>query len=250
MASLSGRGGAKRCIVVSQSMYFPWLGMLEQIRLADVFVHYDDVQLTRGFYSRVQVKTEDGMRWLSVPLRGHRRGTRIDEAIIDDSRDWRGQHRGLLRQAYLHAPFREEMLSLVDQVFSLPAATLAQLTRSSIMALVDYFGLRESRQFVCSAELGIGGSGSQRLHDIVKRLGGDCYVTGHGARNYLDHDLFEADRIDVRYMQYRMLPYAQLHGPFTPYVTGLDLVANCGGGGARYIASGAIHWRQFLNEGI
>ena len=61
-------------LVISQSMYFPWVGMLEQIRLADVFMHYDDVQLARGFYNRVQVKTAQGARWLTVPLRDKHQG--------------------------------------------------------------------------------------------------------------------------------------------------------------------------------
>ena len=29
-------------LVVSQPMYFPWVGMLEQIRLCDTYVFYDD----------------------------------------------------------------------------------------------------------------------------------------------------------------------------------------------------------------
>ena len=55
-------------VVVSQSMYFPWCGLLDQIRQADVFVYYDDVQLVRGFCNRVQVKTLQGYKWITVPL--------------------------------------------------------------------------------------------------------------------------------------------------------------------------------------
>ena len=51
-------------LVVSQPMYFPWVGLLEQIRLSDQFVHYDDVQYTRGFYNRVQVKVPGAIRWM------------------------------------------------------------------------------------------------------------------------------------------------------------------------------------------
>ncbi|NBX37756.1 MAG: hypothetical protein EBR10_11170, partial [Planctomycetes bacterium] len=48
-------------IVISQSMYFPWVGFLEQMSLADIFVVYDDVQFSKGsFTSRVQAKTAAG----------------------------------------------------------------------------------------------------------------------------------------------------------------------------------------------
>jgi len=227
-------------------MYFPWVGLLEQMRLADVFVHYDDVQFARGFYNRVQVKTSQGSQWITVPLRDHHRGQHIDQVIIDDRIDWRSQHRDILRQAYLKSPFCGDMLALVDRVYAMPATTLADVSRASLMALADYFGLVGKRSFVDSMSLGIGGASSQRLLDIVLAVQGNIYITGHGARNYLDHQLFEQSGIAVQYMQYRCIPYPQLHGDFTPYVTALDLVANCGKDGARVIQSESINWKEFM----
>ena len=83
------------------------------------------------------------------------------------------------------------------------------------------------------------GSSAQRVCDIVQVLEGTDYITGHGARNYLDHAAFERSAISVRYMDYRCVSYEQGHGEFTPYVTALDLVANCGRDGARFIQSEA-----------
>ena len=236
------------CVVISQSMYFPWVGLLEQVRLADSFVHYDDVQFDRGFYNRVQVKTEQGSRWITVPLSNHRRGQKIDEIVVDDSRNWRKRHRDLLLQAYRKAPFLNDVLAVVDSVFERPIRTLADVSRASLLALVEYFDLRSNRSFGDSRGLGIRGSGSQRLCDIVMAVGGATYITGHGAKNYLDHALFERAGISVKYMNYQCTPYPQLHGLFIPYVTSLDLIANCGKQGVSVIASPAIDWRQFVNE--
>lgn len=235
-------------VVISQSMYFPWVGVLEQIRLADFFVHYDDVQYARGFYNRVQVKTSSGIKWLTVPLRGFHRGQRIDEVLIDDRIDWRTKHRAILWQAYLKAPYRDEMLGLVDQVFASQVKTLADISRESILALSQYFGLDENTKFQNSSDLMISGSSSQRIHDLCVALKADVYVTGHGARNYLDHSLFERSGICVEYIKYRMIPYSQLHGDFTPFVTGLDLVANLGKEGAQKICSNSINWKEFIND--
>lgn len=240
--------GVERKVVISQSMYFPWVGLLEQMRVADVFVHYDDVQYARGFLNRVQVKTAQGSRWITVPLRDHHRSQKINEISIDERSDWRSQHRDVLRQAYFRSPFRDEMLALVDRAFSQPASSLADVSRSSMQVLAEYFGLSEGRDFISSDVLGIPGSSSQRLCDIVFSLGGDVYVTGHGARNYLDHALFARAGIAVRYMQYQCIPYPQQHGTFTPYVTALDLVANCGREGVRVICSTTVDWKEFVNE--
>jgi hypothetical protein len=236
-------------VVVSQSMYFPWVGFLEQLRLADIFVRYDDVQFSKGsFTNRVQIKTSVGPRWLTVPLREMHLGQRIDEVQLKESTDWRSQHREMLRQAYLRAPFREEMLGLVDRVFAQPAMTISDVSHASVMALADYYGLTSNLRILGSSTLGINDSSSQRVLDIVLSLKGNVYITGHGARNYLNHERFESSGIAVQYMRYTCTPYPQLHGDFTPYVSGLDLVANCGSEGIRFIQSAAVEWREFLNE--
>jgi hypothetical protein len=234
-------------VVISQSMYFPWVGLLEQLRLADVFVHYDDVQFTRGFYNRVQVKTANGPTWLTVPLRGHHRGQAIDEVLVDGDA-WRRHHIDVLRQSYFRAPYFQEVLEVVASVHARPVRALADVSRASILALAKYFGLGSGKRFLDSRSLHIGGTSSRRLLDITLAVGGNVYVSGHGARNYLDHELFERAGVAVEYMAYRYEPYPQLNGAFTPYVTALDLAANCGAAGASFICSGTIPWRRFIEE--
>lgn len=236
-------------VVISQPMLFPWVGMLEQVRLADVYVHYSDVQFSKGsFVNRVQFKTAQGSRWLSVPLQGLSLGQRIDQVQIDRSRGWRQQHLQLLAQAYAGAPYLKEMLALVEEVYAADPLTIDRLSEASLLAVCGYFGLDQGTRFVSVAALGVAGVGSQRVLDIVQTLGGDTYVTGMGARNYLDHQAFERAGIRVEYMDYRKLSYPQLHGEFTPYVSSLDLIANCGRQGLHYLQSGTLNWREFLHH--
>jgi len=230
-------------LVVSQPMYFPWVGMLEQIKLCDTYVFYDDVQFARGFINRVQIKTRDGVRWLTVPLRDRHRHSLICDLEIDDSTDWRSRHRDILRQAYANTPFQQDMLELVDAVFSQKVRFLSELGRASTVALARYYGLDKSRTYLESSGLDVPGQSSERLLSLCKALYATRYVTGHGAKHYLAHDLFEQSGIDVEYMSYQLKPYPQPHGQFTPYVTSLDLIANCGHEGVRQICSGTESWR-------
>jgi hypothetical protein len=237
----------ERAVVISQSMYFPWVGLLEQVRLADCFVHYDDVHFGRGFYNRVQVKTADGPRWMTLPIVGNGRNQSIDRTPVDHTTNWRRRHLEMLRHAYARAPYRDDMLGLVSRVFDSPAQTLADISRASMLALVDYFGLRGGREFIDARNLDVPGGSSRRLRDIVLAVNGSKYITGHGARHYLDHALLDGSGLAVEYMAYELRSYPQLHGPFTPFVTALDLVANCGPDGRALICSGSIGWRAFLS---
>jgi len=237
-------------VAISQPMLFPWVGMFELIRLADIYVHYSDVQFSKGSFSnRVQIKAADGVKWLTVPLTDLHLGQRIDEVRVNDRRDWRQQHIEFLSQAYMTAPFRQEMLALVRTVYSQPFSTLAELSEATMMSICRYFSLDENRRFVHASDLHVAGPSTRRVLDIVLALGGDRYVTGLGARNYLDHELLEHSGVRVEYMNYEKTAYPQLHGAFTPFVSALDLIANVGVEGKSLLRSGSIYWKDYLANG-
>lgn len=244
--NINGHDVKAPCIVVSQPMYFPWIGLLEQVRLCDVFVYYDDVQFVRGFFNRVQVKTASGTRWLTVPLRKRHRGQLIGDVQIDHRRNWRRSHLDMLRQAYVDAPYRREMLQLVNSVFTQEILNLAELAKASTVALVEYFGIGRDKAFHDASALGIPGHGTQRLIELCLHFHAATYLTGHGARNYLQHERFEDRGLEVAYIDYGLRRYPQEHGEFTPYVTALDLVAHCGRDGAAWITGSPMPWRAFL----
>lgn len=235
-------------VVISQPMLFPWVGLFEQIRLADVYVHYDDVQLPQGrggFISRVQIKTHHGIQWLTVPvLRKGKRLQLIEDVMVDSTQKWREKHIETLRCSYSKAPFFDEMLALAESVYSLRTRHLSELNIYAIEKIAEYFGI--SCCFLRSSNYNIQSSSSEKLLQLVLRLNGTVYITGHGARNYLDHELFEKAGVSVQYMQYRCIPYPQQHGAFTPYVTALDLIANCGREGRRVILSDTVEWKKFI----
>ena len=235
-------------VVISQSMFFPWVGFLEQLKLADVYVFYDDVQFSKGgFTNRVQVKAKGGIRWMTVPLAGHQMGQVIEEVKIKPKQEWVHRHIALLEQNLGNTEYFFEALELVKSVYKREHDGLASLARDSFMALTDYFDICTETRFIDAAELGVGGTSSQRVCGIVKVLGGTEYITGHGARNYLDHELFESAGIEVKYMDYECQEYPQQFGEFSPYVSTLDLIANCGRSGSSRICSDAVYWKEFLD---
>ena len=234
-------------IVISQPMFFPWIGLFEQISLADLYVHYDDVQFSKGsFVNRVQIKTQDGFKWMTVPLDDLKLGQHIKDVKISDKTNWRASHLDLLRQVYAKAPYQQDMLDIVSHVYSHTSQTISELSISSISEICKYFSINDPTDFLYSSKLGLPGTSSQRVLDVVKHLHGKTYITGHGARQYLDHDLFEQNNIRVEYINYNKHVYPQLYGEFTPYVSILDLVANMGKSGRDTIDSQTIHWKEFI----
>lgn len=220
---------------------------MAQMALADVMIWLDDVQFSKGsFTNRVQVKMPAGRTWMSVPLVGKGSGIIIRDLIMTDTTT-RDRHKALLRNAMGKAPYGSEMLQTFEAGWVKHAPLVDSLINSAEV-LANAIGLPARRTFRAS-ELAIGGSGSSRVLALVKAVGGDTYITGHGARKYLDHVAFDTAGVAVRYMEYASKPWPQDHGVFTPYVTALDLVAQVSTRARRdHLAPQTLAWQTFLEQ--
>jgi len=233
-------------LVVSQPMFLPWIGLFEQVRLADRFIHYDDVQLPQGrsFISRVQVKGPDGVRWLTAPIDRRRSGRTIRESWYVEGDDWRDKHLRTLGAYYGEAPYFPEMFDLAEKIYAHPSSNVAEFNANAVELVAAWLGIGTS--FGYSSACNVGGRSSVRLLEIAKKTQATKYITGLGALKYLDHEIFEREKIEVAYMSYQNHPWPQLHGEFVPYVTILDPIANCGKEAALGICSSSIYWREYI----
>jgi hypothetical protein len=213
-------------VVISQPMLFPWSGFFELIGCADVFVHLDDVQFSKGsFTNRVQIKHSSGIKWMTVPLKGKGQFQKISQ-LETAGVDWKAKHRELVVQSLSKAPHLAGALELFDLVYgreSLIDLLIGSVEKSSLLLNSSF-----PKTWLRSSDLGVAGSSWERVLGIVKALGGDRYVTAHGASHYLNHEEFEHRGVGVEYVQYSKTAYSQLNGSFTPYVSILDPLANLG----------------------
>ena len=215
-------------LVVLQPGYLPWLGFFDQLRRADMFVYYDDVQYDKhGWRNRNRIKTQNGPLWLTVPVRHAGRGTlKILEVEIDMRTPWARKHVASIRQAYARAPFLQRYLPALEELLQRRWERLVDLDVACADLMAEWFGLR--RPVERSSALGIGGDRSERLINICRRLGASRYLSGDAARSYLDLPLFERHGIGVQWQQYVHPVYPQLHGGFVSHLSALDLLLNCG----------------------
>jgi hypothetical protein len=214
-----------KCAIVQPS-YLPWRGYFHMIEKADVFVFYDDVQYDKhGWRNRNRIKTASGPRWLTVPVAAGgnvETGLPIYEVRIADHR-WQAKHLKTIRQAYARAPHVDRCLELLEPHLSGGQERLADLTVALTIALAEEFGLR--REFVRSSELGLTGDRMGRLIEALQRVGATQYISGPAARSYLDEGRLAEFGISVEYMTYDYPEYGQLHPPFEPQVSVIDLLA-------------------------
>lgn len=224
-------------VVILQPSYIPWRGYFDQIRRADLFIFYDDVQYDKhGWRNRNQIKTAQGKQWLTVPVhsRGVTEGIAIKDVHIDWSKPWAANHRKALTFSYNKSPHFKDYLPLLESFYDRRDECLADFTIETTIILSRELGITSTR-FLRSSEIpGINGLKTDRLIQILKHVGATHYVSGPSARDYVEPEKFDSAGITLEYMEYNYPEYPQLYPPFDPYVSIVDLMFMLGKDSIRY----------------
>lgn len=225
-----------KCAILQPS-FIPWRGYFHQIQRADVFVFLDSVQYDKhGWRNRNQIKTPQGPQWLTIPVSssGTYAGLPISDVRIAENPRWRDKHVATITQNYRRAPFWSAFQGLVDDIYNMPYELLVDLTCNSTKLIARALGIQDT-VFVRSSELNASGERTDRLIDILKKVGAKHYISGPSARSYLETDKLRAEGITFEYMHYEYPEYPQLYGAFEPKVSVLDLLFNVGNDARSFI---------------
>ncbi|PPA05239.1 hypothetical protein C4E44_05005 [Pseudomonas sp. MWU12-2312b] len=215
-------------IAIVQSNYIPWKGYFDMIADVDEFILYDDMQYTRrDWRNRNQIKTPQGLQWLTVPVRvkGKYHQTIFETEI--EGQDWAQVHWKSLQQNYRRTPNFEEISAWIEPLYSATYVRLSDLNRSFLEAICSYLGIRTI--ISSSSDYKLSEGKTERLADLCVQAGASEYVSGPAARDYIVADVFSEHGIQLSWFDYSGYPeYPQLWGDFSHNVTILDLLFNCG----------------------
>jgi len=223
-------------VAIVQSNYIPWKGYFDMIAAVDEFILYDDMQYTRrDWRNRNQIKTPQGVQWLTVPVKVKGKYHQAIRETEIDGAQWAKDHWKALSQNYRRAPCFNDIGGWLEPLYlAEPPTHLSQLNRRFIEAICTYLGIKTIISNSWDYPLSEGKS--ERLADLCASAGGSLYVSGPAARDYIDEAVFAERGIKLSWFDYTGYPeYPQLWGKFTHAVTILDLLFNCGKDAHRYM---------------
>ena len=214
-------------VAIHQPQYFPWSPYVHKAMSADIFVYLDTVQFSKnGLQNRNQIKTANGVYWLTIPVKQHLGQLILDTQIADSrasEKHWRtiqanyGKSVGFVR-------WHDELQSMLQG----GAELLVDLAINSTEWMLQKLNVKSQR--VRASQLGdLKGSGSQLVAGICRALGADTYLTGTGALAYLQQSDFSSMGCDILVQQWKPLVYEQEHPEvgFVQDLSTLDLLLNC-----------------------
>lgn len=225
-------------IAIMQPTYLPWIGYFDLMDQVDKFVFLDDVKVSKQSWAvRNRVKTKQGETYITVPLKNYRNHSNrfFSNTEINYNQRWQVKHLKTVVQAYSKAPFFDEIYGDLERVINIKYETIADLNIAIIRLVATKIGIKTNR---CrSSEItGIEGRKDDRLVKICLALGADQYLSPQGSAVYIESErpggAFPGAGIELFYQNFEHPDYPQLSSPFLSHMCVLDLLMNCGYGGA------------------
>lgn len=206
------------------------------IAAVDEFILFDDMQYTRrDWRNRNQIKTPQGVQWLTIPVlvKGKYHQTIRDTEL--DGVAWAMDHWKALVQNYRRAPHFAEVSAWLEPLYLGATYThLSPLNRTFLEAVCFYLGI--GTRITNSWDYTLQEGKTERLSGLCAQAGGTEYISGPSARDYIDPMVFERAGIRLTWFDYAGYPeYPQLWGDFSHAVSILDLLFNCGKEARRYM---------------
>lgn len=225
----------KRNVVIHQPDFAPYLGFFHRFLHADLFIVLDHVQFvtntSRSWTHRDKIKTASGEKWLTLGVKKPPLGTPINLVELAEDDKWVEGNLALLHENYRKAPAYSEVMPLVEGLYQSRPVRMADFNLRWLEVLADLMEVRIP--FVLSSTLGPQGQKNELLIDLLRKVGATHYLSGNGARAYMDPEKFVDAGIALTWQLFAHPIYPQQFGSFIPNLSILDVLFNCGIVGAR-----------------
>ena len=207
---------AIRVVAIHQPNYLPWLGFISKIACSDAFVLLDNVQYNkRTFHHRSRYSTDQGLRWLSLSVQS--KGTWENKTKIKDVKMAPEQatvnHFKTLWHRYGKTPGWRNIGDRLEAVLDREYDYMIDASLATIDLTLDIFKIKPEFRMASDVN-GIGAKGDLML-SLTQEMGGDYYLSGSGARDYLDQEIFRRSQVGISFQNFLHPQWKQsVQGPF------------------------------------
>ena len=216
-------------IVIQQPEHIPWIGFFNKMAQCDLFVYLDNVQFKKRYFeNRNKIKDKEKTLWLTVPVASKGLYTqKICDVELDNSQAWTRKYKGRLEHVYGKHPFWQDLKAIIYPTLDKSLNKLVDLNLFLINNICAYLEINTTTTL--ASKLSCENlKGSDLILEICNKSNAEVYTSGPDGKNYLELEKFIKNGIEIIYHDFDHPEYPQIGETFTPYLSVLDLIANCG----------------------
>ncbi len=190
----------------------------------------DHVQFRKNYYqNRNRLRSAEGSIWLTVPVRvTGRYGQAINEVRIDNQTNprWKAKCWNSLFHCYGKAPFFDRHAPFFESLYRQEWDRLVDPNEAIIAYLLSALSIKPT--VIRSSTLDVKSTKGELVLEICRKVGATKYLSGISGREYLDQAQFARAGVALEFQEFHHPIYRQLHEPFLPGMSAVDLLFNHG----------------------
>lgn len=226
-------------VSIHQPHYFPWLGYLDKMAKSDLFILLDEVQLTdKSNMFRNKFLTKDGKeKYLTVCFeKKDYMDKEFCQVQLNKAVNWQKNHINFLEDNYRKAPYFNEIFEKIKIVYEKDYDYLCEVAIDSVLILKKMFDIPTEIMLQSKIDYEKDKKKNDLVLELCKKNNASLYLSGNGAKKYMDDQSFENEGIKVIYQDFKYPVYSQIESKsFVPNLSAVDILFYCGVDKAREI---------------
>lgn len=226
-------------IIVSahQPNFLPYFGFFDKMSKSDIFVIRDEVLFTDSDYhhrNRIRINGNDNLnnpqfKWLTVPVikvNDYIKHIQIKKDLKIKNKHWKECILQDIECNYKNSQFFNEIFPEIKEIFDKEHNRLMDLNMDIINLIKDKLNIKTKIIFASQLNLKSDHyektNASEELAKICRSLNSNTYLSGSGAKVYIDLKKFEENNIEVIFHDFSHPIYKQNYPGFLPNMSVLD----------------------------
>ena len=207
---------------IMQPYFMPYIGYWQLMAAVDTYVIYDDVNyIKKGWINRNNILVNNAKQLFTISLNGASQNKLINEITIADDFT---KLRKTIHIAYHKAPYYNDVMALLDKIFSYQSNNLADFIANSIKHVCQYLGIQT--KIIMSSDIDKDNTlkGQDKILEICKLLDADTYYNAIGGQELYDKSVFEKENIKLCFLKSDIPEYSQYKNAFVPGLSIIDVL--------------------------
>ncbi|CAG4910321.1 WbqC family protein [Paraburkholderia gardini] len=211
-------------LAIMQPYFFPYIGYFQLIAAVDQFVVYDNIKYTKkGWINRNRILQNGKDAVFSLPLKNGSDSLDICERELagDFKRD------KLLNQivgSYRRAPHFEQTFPLIERIVRYDDVNLFRYLHHSIVSVCAHLELDTEIRVSSGIDIDHELKGQGKVLGLCRALGAGTYVNAIGGIDLYARNHFQAQGMELKFVQSKPFEYAQFGAPFVPWLSIVDVM--------------------------
>jgi len=156
-----------------------------------------------------------------------RKRKKISEIFISNEKNWSRRHWSNIKNSYGKSPYWNEFCDFFEETYEKKWNKLIDLNLYLINGIMEFLNIKN--ELVLASSINVSGNKNDLIIAQCKALGAKTYLSGAGARTYLDIDKFKREGINIVFQEFEYPNYPQLWGEFIQNLSVVDYLFCAGG---------------------